>query len=309
MATARRHSLYTAVLGYATSQTLDVKQITSENFEANIEVLDHHAAGAIDRSAAIVTSSQPEFTIETEDIAGLLTSVMSWTTGKLFDETSYLYYAQREHGDALTAGSNHRRVAIPLCYGYLEQVNADGVDQLATASLRFCVLDDDSSTPWSVDTSQALPATAPGYNSSYFNGAVFENSTEIEGVLGQTWVTGIEIRKNFRVASATPHTVAVVNRNPEFRFRLAEMSETDITDLVGRTVDTSMAFYLQKADNTYATANARVARGTASHCKASFTAGHVSVQTVGGNGNEDVMAEVTVRPTGTVTFSAASAIP
>jgi len=309
MATARRYSLYTAVMGYATSQTLEITQVANSSFNPNNQVTQYHSAGSVDPCANIVTSSEAECDIETEDISTILASVVSWGTGKLFDETSYLYYAQRDEAGTINTGATGYSIDIPRSFMYLDEISVDGVDQLATASLKLCVLDDDTNPPWTMTPTVDLSGiTAPTCNSFYFNGGVYENSTEIEGVLGQTWNPGHTVNKVHRTASATAHTVTINERNPEFRFRLAEMSETDIQDMQGRVVDTSMAFYLQKADTTYATSNSRVAKGTSEHIKASFTAGHVTYESVRGDGNDDVMIEFIVRPTGTITFSTAQAI-
>jgi hypothetical protein len=309
MATGRRYSAFTSILGYATSQTFELKQIDGVDYTPNAQTTQYHAAGAVDVSANIVTQMEPEFRIRTPDLAQLLTSVISWTGGKVFDEQSNIYFRQREDGGTFGTSTVNYSQRFTKAFAYIEEISAGGPDQIAVATLVICCLNDGTNPTCLRVASIDLDAvTAPGFNSAYFLGPIFENSTEIEGVLSQTWRSGIEVSKVYKTPDASPTECCIVQRNPEVRFGLGETSESDLEDLQGRLVDTSMACYMQKADTTLAASNARIARGTAQHCKLGFTAGQVITESVSGNGNDDVEWEVIMRPTGTPTFSAASAI-
>jgi hypothetical protein len=313
MTTGQRFSGYPARFGYATGQKLDLTQMQAFELDTNNTKTPVVPVGAVNPTAYITPRARPEFRIRTQDIKTMM-DVVDVENGKCFDETSTFILQERADCGTFLTGDTHPARVTTNGFMYAESITAEqDSEDGAILSLRYVPLYDGSNSLVQRDTvdiaAYTTPALSPAYVGSYFLASAYENSVEISGIIS----VNLQFNLTFQAAPATPgawDTIgSIVRRQPEFTYTCLKVDNVSADEVTGAAVDTSYAFYFQKADVTNAAGDGRVAKATAQHVKVSCTAGDVEVRNLSVDGTEDAAIEVSVKPTGTVAMSTASAIP
>lgn len=305
--TGQRFSLYPATFGYATAQTLDLRQVSSVSISHNTTETPVVPAGALTPAAYLTPRSRPVVEIATMDLATFFGTV-SPSSGLLCDEASVLRYQKRSlGGGGFEAGTDHITATAQRGFLYPMNLSAE-VDSETGAQLTasFVPLSNGTADPLVYASSVDFTgAPTPTFSSAFFLASPYHNGVEIPGVQSISLDFGIE----FRPAPSSPGTFDVIGSKvrqiPVCSFSVAKADEEATMEVIGEAVNTSFAFYLQKAD----TAGDRVAAATAQHFKLSFTAGKFTRTEIRGSGNDDIAVQFTTKPASAIAVSVASAIP
>lgn len=310
MSSGQRFSGYTSTFGYATSQTMVLTDLKAWELSPNNTKSIFRPMGAIDTNKIVTARSKPTYRLQTCDLATLF-GVVSFSNGKCFDETSTFRLQERADCGTFLTGATHPARTAPKGFMYIDTITAEQDSQEgAYASMMFIALKSGSNPPVAnLSTVDLSSIAVPAYVSSYVMGPVYHNGAEIPGVFSQTWTPQINTQPSPSSPGAFDDLVSIITREAEFRFRCLKVDAFDAFNFSGQAVNTSLAFYLQKADPTNANSDGRVAAASTVHVKASCTAGDIELNSISVDGNDDAAVEVIVRPTGTVSFSIASAIP
>ena len=313
MASAERFGGYPAEFGYATAMTMEMVQLQGWEMDANVTETPFIPVGLVKPSQYITSRVRPEFRIRTRDMSTVL-GVVDFNTGKCFDETSTFYVQEREDCGTFIASPATTQPGRTTENGFMfvESITAD-LDSAdgAIMTLRYVPLWDGSATdivasPTNLDP---IASVTPLYTSAYFLASPYHNGVEIQGVTSVTINTGIQIQPAPETPGAYDRFVSIIRYEPEFTFRCLKIDEWDSKKFSGFPLTTSFAFYFQKVDTTNAVGDGRIAKATASHTKISFTGGKITVRNLSFDGTDDVVSEVSVKPTGAVTAATNSAIP
>ena len=305
MASAERFGVYPASFVHA-GGTLDLTQMESFRVTPQASKAEIIPAGSVDRAAVVTANSDARAQFGTKDLNTYFGTV-SATAGLVLTGNATFRLQEREEAAAFLTGATHGTVVATGGWIIPESLSAS-IEDNDGAVLRsiFQAFWDGTNAPFVFnDAVNFAAAPTPAFNSLFFLGPVYHNSVEISGITNVSVNFGIQF--NAAPKSPGPHkeTGAIMRRTPEITFTTAKTDEGAGLDMFHRAVNTSFAVYFWKGANN----SDRVAKATAEHCKISFTAGDIETTEVGGDGTEDAMLQTTVRPTGTIAVSVASAIP
>ena len=307
MASAERFEVYPATFVHS-GGTLTLSQIQDFRASTGAQKSEVIPAGVIDRQAVIVANANPSASVGTRDLNTYFGTV-SATLGLCLSGNAVFQLQEREECAAFVTGSTHGNVTATG--GVLKpdtiSVDNDSVDGAVLRSTFFPFWDG-TNKPFVFNDAAALSGT-PAFNSQYYMGGVYSGgdalANEIDGVSSMTFDFGL----NFVLVRASgapyPTSAYISSRQPVFTFRTGKTDEGASVDMFGRAVSTAFAFYFRKGTNN----GDRVPKSTAQHCKISCTAGDIETNEVGGTAGQDAELVTTVRPTGTITLSVASAMP
>lgn len=311
MSSGERFSGYPAQFGYATSQVMDLEMVMGWELDANNTKTAVIPTGAVDPVAYITPRSRPEFRIRTQDIKTVL-DVVSVINGRCFDETSTFILQERADCGTFLTGDTHPARQTAKGFMFLESISAEqDSEDGAVMTMRYVPLKTSGNDLVTLDTVDegAFATLSPTYVQSYFLASPYHNGTEIPGVMSVNLNMNITFAPTPSTPGALDELGSITRREPEFTFTCLKVDEFDAFGFVGTPVDTTFAFYFQKADPANAAGDGRIAEATAEHIKISFTGGDIDVRNIAIDGNEDAAVEVSVKPTGTVAYSGVSAIP
>ena len=311
MASAQRWGGYPAKFVDTTPATMNFVQLQGWEMDANVTETPFIPVGLVKPSQYVTSRVRPEFRIRTRDINTILGTV-DFNTGHCFDNTSTFFVQEREDCGTFISDTNQSGRTTENGFMFVESITAD-LDSAdgAIMTLRYVPLWDGTSADIIASPSNLDPVASvtPLYTSGFFLASPFHNSAEIKGVTSVTLNTGIQIQPAPEVPGAYDRLVSIVRYEPEFTFRCLKIDEWDSKKFSGFPITSEFAFYFQAIDTTNAVGDGRVARATASHVKISCATGKITVRNLSFDGTDDVVSEVTVRPTGAVTAATATAIP
>jgi len=298
----QRFSGYTAILGYATGQTLNLNQLTHVGFEANLTQEPVIPMGALTPVKHLTTKAEPAMIIRTGDLASVFAAI-SGLNGLLCDETSTFQWQERsDDGVGFLTTNTHSRFTCAKGIVVPDTLTADLNSGMAELTLRFIGLG--TSDPFTKTDAVALTGTAPGYGSGFFLASPYLNGTEIPGVQSISINFGIELQPGPSKPSTFNDLVSKIRQNPELSFTVLKADEQWTLATIGNSIATSFAIYLQKADPD----TDRIAPGTGSHFKCSCTAGKFSRDSISVDGNDDAAVQFMVKPQGSIAISTSSTI-
>jgi len=310
VASGERYSGYPAVFGYSTGQTTDCQHLTAYDMDSNTTETAVRPIGAIDPLEYITPRSRPQFRMRTPDMLTLLTDV-SLVAGKFYDEDSYFYYQERSMAGAFESGATHIGRRTRKGFMYVDSITAAQEDaDAAVCNLIFVPLSDGTNPIVSHETALDLgPVVDPAYGSCYHLASPYHNGVELKGCQSMDLNMGMTFVATVNSPGAFDDLGSITAREPVFVSRFEKLDEFDAHQFTGDPVNTTFAYYLQKADPTNANGDGRIAKGTAAHIKISCTGGKVTIRTINAENTAHAVAEVTVKPTGTVSISLNSKIP
>lgn len=288
---------------HGAAQTLNLSQMAGFTINSNGQQVRVRPGGSIDSLAQLLSRAKPTISFRTMDIATVFGAVSATLGLKMTGNSIFRLLERTDCGAFETTG-----VTVTAAAGcmYPTQVQASNDGDGAELGLEFVPLYDGTNpilvSAASVDLSGA-PSAA--FNSQFFLGPVYHNSSEIRGVRDITVDFGLQFVASPNSPGPYDRKGAFNNREPVLRFTTEKIDEQGSSSLFIRGVTSSFAIYLQKGS-----ANSdRVAAATAQHVKISCTAGSIETEEIGGDAPEDALTRWTVRPTGTIALSIASAIP
>ena len=299
-----RYSIYSASLG-----SLNLVQLLDTQIELGAVFSETTPGGAVDRGAVMLSHADPKIMFRTGDLASVLAAV-SLTTG-LGVTTSEIRCQKRADPGVFASGSNHVTLGITKGFVAPTQIAAQQDDPGgAVISLDFWLLFDGTNNPITYAASQSISSDpAPAFTSKFFMGPVYVGATQIEGLQAAIFEPGLAISPKradgLLYATASP----IILRQPVFRLRFDKMtnvaSVTSSQLLAGAALGDTLSMFLRKG----AASSSRVADATEEHVEISAAAGHWHVNNARVEGERDYALEIVCRPIGTVSVSAAAAIP
>lgn len=305
MASGERFSGYTATLGYATGQTLDLTQLVSINMDMGNTIAPLTPAGLLNPAKHLTPRSIPNLSIVTGDLAGIFAAIDA-QTGLLCDETSTFRLQERSDGGAFEAGATHPQWTTAKGFIWPTTLSAELESQEgAQLTLSYMPLWNESVAPLvPSDGNNLSGVTAPAFSSAFFLASPYLNGTVIEGCQS----VNIDFGINVVGAPSQPNTynthASIQSRQPKITFTVMKADEQATMVQIGTNIATSFAAYLQRADPD----SDRIAAATTSHFKFSCTAGRIERRSVSWNGVADAAVEFMVYPNGSIAVSTGVAI-
>lgn len=305
MATAKRFSIYTGSFIHA-GGTLDIKQIESMAIETNVTRTEVIPGGLVDRAAVLTASATPRARIGTRDLTGTLNTV-SISAGLAMTNTSTLRMQERSSGSTFETGATQETWTATGGFLYVDSISASQDDaQGALCNLIFVPLWDGTNDPWVHNTGINFSGvTAPAFNSQFFLGPVYHNSTEIDGITNVTVNAGVNYDPKAFNGDPFARIGAIVTRQPTITFTTAKVDAVSALDMFGRAVTSSLVVYFRKAVDS----GTRVADATGSHISVTCSSGDWAHDDVSVSGNDDGTVNITVTPKGTIATSVTATIP
>jgi len=299
----KRYSIYSSTFTDGTTP-ISLVQVRSTSVQSGSRKSLITPGGAVDRGAIVLSHAEPVIRLETGDLATALAGI-SATTGYNASSGATLRAQQRSDGGVFLGAGNH--VTVTSSKGFLlpESLSARQDDEQGAAlSLLYYPLSSTGlAAPLTVTASQNL-ANSPAYTSLFYLGPVYHNGSALPGILGVEIDFGLMYSVVRHDGDVYAREGTIVMRNPSFRISMAELDAAP--DLFNAALAGVLAIYLRKGSP----GGSRVADATTSHVKVSCATGAWSTTDKSVAGLEaDWAANIEALPTGTITVSAASAIP
>lgn len=307
-----RYGLYPATLTYAGPTTLDIQQIERVGVRPSAQKEIIIPAGNIDPSAVILLMADPAVDFDTDDIATVLAAV-SPTAGLALTGAAF-QLQKRADGGAFAAAGTGLSIAATKGFVYPKTLSVaqDGQGGAKLTCEMVAHYDGTTSgspalpTPALVFADTVTLVSTPAFNARYYLGPIYANAAQIPGVQDWQLDFGIEYKTKRLDGDLAPQIGSIFSRKPKFTFSVLKVNaQTTIASLFNNAIPGALAFYLRKG----APGGARVADATAEHAKLSMAAGAWNADSIEVQGENDATLKVTAEPTGTIAFSAASAIP
>lgn len=295
---------------------LALTQLRSYGTRPNKSMHTVRPSGTIDPAAHLLSSARPVASFQSSDLATILGSGgVSLSAGFDVSDGATFMFRKRLAGGAFTSADEHVVQTVEAGFLHLTELSADAESQEpAMASLEFIAMSaSDGSNPLTISNDdQAIPGalSAPGYVSAFYLGPCYYNSALMPGLVSTRVRPGIGHSARMVDGGAFPRRTAssINSRNPaiELTFLKLDHASAIITDLVAAAFASTLSVYFQKASTNN---EGRVAAATAQHIKISAAAGSWGADDISVTDENDATLTVMVMPTGTLSLSAASAIP
>jgi len=300
-----RYSLYPASFVHG-GGTLSLIQINAATADPGSQMDEIIPGGLVDRQAVIMATARPSCTFSTADLATVLGTV-SPTAGLNCTGACKLHYQQRADQGVFSGGSNNIQIAATKGFLMPSRITASGSGQ-ATCDLMFYPLYDGTNFPLIATNGVSLSsAPTPAYNSVFYQGPVYVNSAQIEGLISVSVDLGLRYSTILPDGYVFATQGSIVARTPtiSLTFLKADMVATNIGSMFIGSLAGTIAVYFARG----VAGGTRVANATTSHCKISAATGALGPGSVSVTGEDDATVTVTVWPTAALAVSVASAIP
>lgn len=308
---SNRYGLYTAVF-YDGASNLSLPQVRSLGTRSNKSMVTIHPSGAIDPAAHLMSMARPNLAIATHDLATVF-ATMSISNGLYCPSGGRFLYRRRVVGGAYSTDPEHAAQVVEAGFLHCTEISADAESQdAANCALEFIALSNDGGNPFTFTDDQSIHADlpAPAFNSSFFMGPAYYNSNLLPGLIRARVRPGIGFQSRLCDGGSFPRKAAssINARNPqiELEFLKVDMADNVIGDLLVAAFSSTLAVYFQRGSTNN---EGRVAPATTSHVKISAAAGSWGPDDVSVSGEDDATLTLMIQPTGTLSLSAASAIP
>lgn len=308
---SNRYGLYSAFFDDG-STGLALPQVRSIGTRTNKNMVSIHPSGAIDPAAHIMSMARPIISLATRDLATVFGTV-SISAGYYCPDGARFLYRRRLVGGAWSSSSEHTGQVVESGFLHCTELAADAEAQdAASCALEFIALSADGGNPFTMTDDQAIHADlpSPAYVSSFFMGPAYFNSALLPGLIRSRVRPGIGFQSRLCDGGSFPRETAssIVSRNPaiELEFLKVDMADSVIGDIMCAAFSNTLAVYFQKGSTNN---EGRVAAATAEHIKVSAAAGSWGADDVSVAGEDDATLTLMIQPTGTLSLSAASAIP
>lgn len=312
---SERFSGYSAFFDDGASGLL-LRQLRSQGTRSNKSMHTVRPQGSLDPAAHLLSMARPISSFQTSDLATVLGSGgVSLTTGFDVSDGATFMYPKRLVAGAFVSANENVVQTVEAGFLHVTEISADAESQEpAQCSLEFIAMSaSDGSNPFAFSNDdQAIPAalSAPAFNSSFYLGPCYYNSTLMPGLVSTRVRPGINHTARMPDGGAFPRRTAssINSRSPsiELTFLKLDHANAVIGDLVVAAFASTLAVYFQKASTNN---EGRVAAATSQHVKISAAAGSWGADDVSVVDENDATMTIMVQPTGTLSLSAASAIP
>lgn len=272
--------------------------------------------GTLDPAAHLLSMARPISNFQTSDLATVLGSGgVSLTTGFDVSDGATFMFQKRLTAGAFTSADEHVVQTVEAGFLHVTEISADAETQEpAQCSLEFIAMAaSDGGNPFSFSNDdQAIPAalSAPQFSSTFYLGPAYYNAAAMPGLVRSRVRPRIVHTARMPDGGAFPRrTASSINaRNPaiELTFLKLDHANAIVGDLVAAAFASTLAVYFQKGSTNN---EGRVAAATAQHIKISAAAGSWGADDVSVVDENDATITIMVMPTGTLSLSAASAIP
>ena len=311
---SNRYGLYSAFFD-AGATGLALNQLRSIGTRTQKQILSIHPSGSIDPSVHVMSSARPVMQFGSRDLATIFGAAtpVSITAGLYCSDASTFMYRRRVAGGAYSSAAEHLVQTVRAGFLHCSEISADAESQDgAQATLEFVALSVDGRNPFTITDDQSIPGalTAPAYNSVFYHGPAYINGVQLPGLISTRVRPGIDFRARIADGGTFPlNTLSSISaRRPmiELSFLKLDMLDSVIGALTTAAFSTTLATYWWRGSNN---GEGRVAAATASHIQISAAAGSWGPEDVSVQDEDDGTTTITVMPTGTLSLSAASAIP
>lgn len=308
---SNRYGLYSAFFDDGATG-LALPQVRSVGTRTNKSMVTIHASGSIDPGAHIMSMARPVLSLATHDLATVFGAV-SISAGMYCPDGARLLYRRRVAGGAFSSSSEHTAQVVESGFLHCTEISADAESQdAANCALEFIALSSDGGNPFTITDDQSIHADlpAPAYVSSFFMGPAYFNSTLLPGLIRSRIRPGLGFMSRLCDGGTHPRETAssINTRNPqiELEFLKVDMADNVIGDLLVAAYSSTLAVYFQKGSTNN---EGRVAGATAQHVVVSSAAGSWGADDISVSGEDDATLTLLIQPTGTLSLSAASALP
>lgn len=307
MSTQYRYSMYAAQFVHAGGD-LDLTQIESDSISAEAMKRIVRPGGSLDPGAIILSHADPMRRFATAALDTLLGDV-SLTTGLACSSGGTMWLQRRAEQAAFASGSNHHSITSSLGFLQVDEIRARQDDENgAVATCLYTPIWDASTLPFVINSGASLAtAPAPAFDSQFFLGGVYVNTTAFEGVQDLSIRPGIVFKTKRADGDIYPRKGSIIARNPEIRIVCDKIDNLSgvLDNLFVDTPSNTVNCYFSKG----VAGGSRVAAATTSHIKISAAAGEWSPDDISVDDTDDATTTIVMRPTGTIALSTASAIP
>ena len=305
MASAERFALFPCSLTHAGGD-LDLAQMQNFSITPGSTVDRIFAAGAVDPKAHILAYADPQITFGTQDLVTYFAAV-SATAGLKTTVGTFRLQERSDYDGVWESSTTH--VTWTTAAGHLIPTRLSCSQDSNTGCVlesRLVVLYDGSTVPLVHNTGVDFStAPTPAFTSEFFLGPVYINSSEIKGITNVDIDFGINVSAVRTSGSVWAKSSAIIQRAPMITFTTLKADVTASVNMFLRALAGTTAIYLWKGSD----AGSRVAVGTTSHFKLSFSAGVWKDDTVSVSDNNDGTVSVSLMNTGTISVATNSAIP
>lgn len=287
--------------------TLNLAQLRMQGLQPNSEKSIIIPGGAIDAGAIIQSHAQSIVRLGTRDLTTLL-GTLSLLVGLKCTGNCIFRFQKRVAQSTFATGASHVTLTATLGFLNCESIRASQSDvNGAMADLAFFPLFDGTNVPLAIAVTADFDlATPPAFTSAFYLGPVYLGAAQIEGIQSVEIRPGVNFRPVFGDGDQYARVGVIESRTPQLRFTLTNVGYlSTITSLFGNAPASAIHVYLAKG----VSGGGRVAAASTVHAKVTVSAGDWTPDDISVEGNADGSLSVVVRPTGSLSFSVASAIP
>lgn len=307
---AYRYSIYPADFVLSTPATHTIRQMDGHTFNPNPVKSPYTPGGGLDRAHVGLVNASPMHTFNTLDLETIFVDMAVSPIAGLDIEgiapAAVWRYQERLCQGGFDTTATH--IAINSNAGFLKpgtlSASAGDTDG-ASVSMDFYSISTDGLTApdTKADAVNFSGVSAPTFESRYFFGPIYYNSSKLEGMDSVSIDFGIACEaKHFDFVY--PQCVTITRRDPTITFTGNNMAIDAALNLFVNDAAGAFAIYFRKGVH----GQSRVPVGTASHIKITAATGEWSVDSNSVSRTDDGQISVTVMPTGTITVGE-SAIP
>lgn len=311
---SNRYALYTAAFD-AGANSLSLPQVRGMGLRTGKSMTAIHPSGSIDPAAYVMSTARPSIPLASRDLATIFGDSnvpVSISAGLDVSDGATFMFRRRTAGGAFTTGSVHSVLTVASGFLHCVELAADAESQDgAEAALEFIPLSADGLSPFTFIDDQAIPGAlpAPAYNSVYYHGPAYYNSSLLPGLVSTRVRPGINYSARIVDGGSYPRRAAssIVSRTPiiELTFLKVDMADSILGNIMVNAFASTLAVYFWKGA---ANGEGRVAAASSVHLKISAAAGSWGPDDVSVSDENDATLTLTITPTGTLSLSAASAI-
>lgn len=307
MASAERFCLFPCSVIHGAAQTLNFAQIQDFAVNPNGTIDEFYAPGSVDRKANILANASPHITFGTQDLVTYFGAI-SPIVGLALTGAGTFRIQERSNLDGVfETGATHETFTATGGLIVPTRLTASQDEQTGCVmQSMFHALYNGSVEPIVHNTGVDFAgAPAPAFVSEFFLGPVYHNAAQVKGITQVAVDFGIQFVPKRTSGEVWATLGAITRRSPLFTFTTLK-SDVDATiSLFNRALSGVFAFYLWKG----ADAGSRVAIASTVHCKISCATGAWSTDSIQVTGHDDATSNISIRNTGVISVSVASAIP
>lgn len=306
---ANRFSGFSASVVSSGPTTTNFTQLRSVGIDPATALSEHLPAGALDRSAAVMSHADPTVRVVTADLSKVF-GIVSLTAGLNCTGGGTFRWQKRADQSTWATGTSHETHTSSKGFLYVDSLSAvqDDVNG-AAASLVYVPLYDGSTKPLVANSGVDFAAApAPAFNSVYFMGPVYYDGGQLEGV--SSWSYGNALNfSTFRGDGDTYRRIgSIVSRTP-----LVSITGRNLTWL-SDTLGTIHAYNGNETLDLYLAKGAagtpgRETYGSSAHIKISISASTIVPQSISVSDNDDATTTISFVPLATPALSLTSTIP